>query len=313
MLNSHPTAAVIDLGTNTFHLLIGSFGLNQIEESFQLQIPVKIGQGGINKGFITPEAWERAMQALAIFAEKIKEFEVTNIQAIGTSAIRNASNGEAFLKEIHQRFGFSIKKIEGNLEAELIYKGVGYSFPFPDEPIWVMDIGGGSVEFILGSGSAIIWKKSYEIGAARLIDAFSFSEPLTNDELQTLEAYFESSLQEVWKMQSIYKAQFFAGSAGSFDTLREILEIDLNQKLVSLSKHAQEVSIAQVNEFSSYIINSTQSERLKMNGLPSFRVDMIVAATALMQFVIKRLGSTRVIASHYALKEGILANLAATA
>lgn len=307
MLNSNPTVAVIDLGTNTFHLLIGRFGLTQIEEVYQLQLPVKIGQGGINKGFITPEAWQRAMQALAIFAEKVKEFEVTKIQAIGTSAIRNASNGEAFLQEIQQQFGFNIKQIEGNLEAELIYKGVGYSFPFPNEPIWVMDIGGGSVEFILGKGSEIIWKKSYEIGAARLIDAFTFSNPITDAELNNLEQYFESSLQEVWEIQSKYKARFFAGAAGSFDTLREILENDIHETLASISKHAQEVSTAQVIKFSNYLIKSTQHQRQQMKGLPDFRVDMIVAATALMNFVVKRLGSNRIIASHYALKEGILA------
>ncbi len=308
MLNSHPTLAVIDLGTNTFHLLIGRFGLNQIEEIYQHQLPVKIGQGGINKGFITNEAWQRAIQALAIFAEKVKEFEVTKILATGTSAIRNANNGEAFLQEIRQRFGFNIKKIEGNQEAELIYKGVFYSFTLPKEPIWVMDIGGGSVEFILGQEKEIIWKKSFEIGAARLIDKFKFSEPITQLEIQQLEIYFETTLEEVWHEQAKHQVNWFAGSAGSFDTLREILENDLNETLQGISKHAQEVSNDQVIKFSNYIIQSTQYQRQQMKGLPDFRIDMIVAATALMNFVIKRLGSNRIIASHYALKEGLLAS-----
>ncbi len=308
MLNSHPTLAVIDLGTNTFHLLIGRFSLNQIEEVYQLQLPVKIGQGGINKGLIANEAWQRAIQALTIFAEKIKAFEVTKILATGTSAIRNASNGEAFLQEIRQRFGFNIKKIEGNQEAELIYKGVFYSFTLPKEPIWVMDIGGGSVEFILGQEKEIIWKKSFEIGAARLIDKFNFSEPITQLEIQQLENYFETILKEVWQEQAKHQANWFAGSAGSFDTLREILEIDLNETLQGISTHAQEVSNDQVLKFSNYIIQSTLRQRQQMKGLPDFRIDMIVAATALMNFVIKRLGSNRIIASHYALKEGLLAS-----
>ncbi len=308
MLNSHPVIGVIDLGTNTFHLLIGRFGLNQIEEVYQLQLPVKIGQGGINKGFITTKAQARAFQALTTFSEKIKEFNVSKIIAIGTSAIRNASNGDAFLSEIKQQFGFNIKKIEGNLEAELIYKGVYFSFPFPKEPIWVMDIGGGSVEFILGQEKEIIWKKSFEIGAARLIEKFNISEPITHIELQQLENYFETTLEEVWQIQAKQQANWFAGSAGSFDTLREVLETNLKENLVDISEHAQEVSLAQVEKFSAFILGSNLAQRQQMKGLPDFRVDMIVAATALMNFVAKRLGSNRIIASHYALKEGLLAS-----
>jgi exopolyphosphatase/guanosine-5'-triphosphate,3'-diphosphate pyrophosphatase len=249
------------------------------------------------------------MEALVIFEEKIKEFSVTNIQATGTSAIRNARNGQEFLLEIKERFGFNIKKIEGNLEAELIYKGVAYSFPFPQEPIWVMDIGGGSVEFILGKGEEIIWKKSFEIGAARLIDAFAISEPITHVQLQNLDDFFETNLQEVWQKQAIYQAKIFAGSAGSFDTLREVLEKDLNERLEEITAHAHLVSLAQVEKFTDFILSSTVEERQEMKGLPNFRVDMIVAASTLMSYVLKRLGSTQIIASHYALKEGILANI----
>jgi exopolyphosphatase/guanosine-5'-triphosphate,3'-diphosphate pyrophosphatase len=307
MLHSNPTVAVIDLGTNTFHLLIGRFGLTQIEEVYQLQLPVKIGQGGINKGFITTEAQARAFQALTTFSEKIKEFNVSKIIAIGTSAIRNASNGDAFLSEIKQQFGFNTNKIQGNKEAELIYKGVLCSFSFPSKPTWVMDIGGGSVEFILGQEKDIIWRKSFEIGAARLIEKFNISEAITKLELQKIDDFFETNLKEVWQVQLKYQANWFVGSAGSFDTLREVLQEDLQETLLDISEHAQEVSMAQVEKFSEFILGSNLKQRQQMKGLPDFRVDMIVAATALMNFVVKRLGSNRIIASHYALKEGILA------
>jgi exopolyphosphatase/guanosine-5'-triphosphate,3'-diphosphate pyrophosphatase len=310
MHHSVPTLAVIDLGTNTFHLLIGSLRLNQIEEVYQLQIPVKIGQGGINQGYITPEAFERALAALQTFANTLAQYQVSKVIATGTSAIRNAKNGQELLNEIYSRFGFEVQQIDGNREAELIYKGVGFSFSLPQNPIWVMDIGGGSVEFILGQQEKVIWKKSYEIGAARLIDTFKLSDPVTQEEFQLIEASLEQSLQEVWEQQQLHQAKWFAGSAGSFDTLREVLTLDLGETITNISEHAHEVSLEQLQLYKNCILRSTKESRHMLKGVPSFRSDMIVAASILMCFVIERLGSTRIIASHYALKEGILANIA---
>lgn len=298
--------AVIDLGTNTFHLLIADLEAACIDEVLQLQIPVKIGSGGINKGIITPEAWDRGMAAIEIFAAHIAEHKVKRTIAIGTSAIRNASNGKDFLAEIDKRFGIEVKSIDGKREAELIYRGVQHSFPFPAQAVWVMDIGGGSVEFILGQQNKIIWKQSFEIGAARLIDKFPLSNPATAQELAALNAYILQMLEPVWQQQANYQSPYLIGAAGSFDTLREVLTEDLNQAPVLLSKHASNIGLNQAALFSNLIQNSTISQRTQLKGLVDFRVDMIVAATCLMQIAIENLGSTQIIASHYALKEGIL-------
>jgi|694.fasta_scaffold80166_3 exopolyphosphatase/guanosine-5'-triphosphate,3'-diphosphate pyrophosphatase len=298
--------AVIDLGTNTFHLLIADLEAACIDEVLQLQIPVKIGSGGINKGFITPEAWARGMAAIEIFAEQIAAYKVKRTIAIGTSAIRNASNGKDFLAEIYKRFGIEVGSIDGKREAELIYRGVQHSFPFPAQPVWVMDIGGGSVEFILGQQNKIIWKQSFEIGAARLIDKFPLSNPATAQELAALNGYILQILEPVWQQQAIYQSPYLIGAAGSFDTLREVLTEDLNQAPALLSKHASSIGLNQAALFSNLIQNSTIAQRTQLKGLVDFRVDMIVAATCLMQIALDNLGSTQIIASHYALKEGIL-------
>jgi len=298
--------AVIDLGTNTFHLLIADLEAACIDEVLQLQIPVKIGSGGINKGFITPEAWARGMAAIEIFAEHIAAYKVNRTLAIGTSAIRNAGNGKDFLAEINSRFGIEVGSIDGKREAELIYRGVQHSFPFPDQPVWVMDIGGGSVEFILGQQNKIIWKQSFEIGAARLIDKFPLSNPATAQELAALNTYILQMLEPVWQQQATYQSPYLIGAAGSFDTLREVLIEDLNQAPELLSKHASSIGLNQAALFSNLIKNSTIAQRTQLKGLVDFRVDMIVAATCLMKIALDNLGSTQIIASHYALKEGIL-------
>jgi exopolyphosphatase/guanosine-5'-triphosphate,3'-diphosphate pyrophosphatase len=246
------------------------------------------------------------MAAIEIFAEHIAAYKVKRTLAIGTSAIRNASNGKDFLAEIDSRFGIEVGSIDGKREAELIYRGVQHSFPFPDQPVWVMDIGGGSVEFILGQQNNILWKQSFEIGAARLIDKFPLSNPATAQELAALNGYILQILEPVWQQQAIYQSPYLIGAAGSFDTLREVLTEDLNQAPALLSKHASSIGLNQAALFSNLIQNSTIAQRTQLKGLVDFRVDMIVAATCLMQIALDNLGSTQIIASHYALKEGIL-------
>ncbi len=303
--------AVLDLGTNTFHLLIAEQNGATISEIFQKQIPVKIGAGGINQGFITPEAYLRGINALGEFYQIIQQYPVKTIVATGTSAIRNAKNGTEFLEEIAQKFGFKVQSISGEIEASLIYKGVSLSFPFPNEPVLVMDIGGGSVEFIIGLGEEILWKQSFEIGAARLLDKFKPSNPISEAEITALDNYLEEVLQPLTTVLETYKIagkpiQTLIGSAGSFETLLDVLKLDLNKKTTPISPFAKQVSLVDTDLFYQFIIGSNQSQREQMKGLLNFRVDMIVVATLLMRFAQNKFAIQKLIASHYALKEGLL-------
>lgn len=300
--------AILDLGTNTFHLLIGEVKDGMLLREYEEQLPVKIGKGGIEKGLITEEAQERALKALTYFRDKAQSFGIGQIKAIGTSAIRNALNGHTFIERVRQQTEIQITSIDGDTEASLIFKGVMASMQLTNEPVWVMDIGGGSVEFILGKHGEILWKKSYEIGAARLLEKFNPEDPIEPNTLLAIENYLRETLQELKEVNETLAPQgtCLLGAAGSFDTLREMLETDLGESLISLSDYAQEVSFAQLSKFYNTILPSTEAQRKQMSGLPDFRVDMIVVATCLMKTAISLLGSTRIIASHFALKEGLL-------
>jgi len=303
--------AVLDLGTNTFHLLIAEQNGATISEVYQKQIPVKIGAGGINQGFISSAAYARGIAALEEFSATIKQYPVQSIVATGTSAIRHANNGATFLAEIAQKFGFTVQSINGETEASLIYKGVSLSFPFPDQPVLVMDIGGGSVEFIIGKKEEILWKQSFEIGAARLLDKFKPSNPISEEEIIAVEDYLNEALQPLSAELDRHKntgkpVQILIGSAGSFETLLDVLSLDLNKEIKAISPFAKEVSLADAALFYQFIIGSNQSQREEMKGLLDFRVDMIVVATLLMRFAQNSFGIKQLIASHYALKEGLL-------
>lgn len=303
--------AVLDLGTNTFHLLIAEVLEGGIVSHYEQQIAVKIGAGGINQGYIAHEAYQRGIQAVAELHASIQKFKVKSILATGTSAIRNAVNGPNFLAEVKNKFGIDVQHISGDREAELIYKGVSQSFPFPAEPVVVMDIGGGSVELIIGIQNTILWKQSFEVGAARLLEKFNPSNPIKTGEINQIETYLTNTFKPfaaaLGQAEMNGKTcQILVGSAGSFETLLDVLEADLKRKSAQVSLQAFAVKGVDAELFYQTIIYSTQTQRESMRGLLPFRVDMIVVAIILMRHIAKNYGLNQIICSRYALKEGLL-------
>ncbi|MES2560616.1 MAG: phosphatase [Bacteroidota bacterium] len=298
--------AIIDLGTNTFHLLIAEIEHGAIIEHRKIQIPVKIGEGGINEQYIAPAAYERGMNALKTFREALNEFGIHEITAFGTSAIRDASNGLTFINDAKRLYQITIESISGEYEAELIYRGVQHSFDLPDANVLVMDIGGGSVEFIIGRKETILWKHSYPLGAARLIERFHNSDPISDVEVVSLQSYLVHNIKLLRDALLQFPAEILIGSAGSFETLVEVLQKDLHKPVLHLGDHAQQISLDDFNEFVELITSRNATERAALNGMADFRVEMIVVATILMDVVIRRFEITRLIASQYSLKEGML-------
>jgi exopolyphosphatase/guanosine-5'-triphosphate,3'-diphosphate pyrophosphatase len=298
--------AIIDLGTNTFHLCIAEVKQGTLIEYYKLQVPVKIGSGGINKGFITAEAFKRGLTALTEFKKYIDQFQVQEVIAFATSAIRNAKNGKQFIKEAKENCGIEITTISGDVEAAYIYKGAFHSFKFPDYPVLVMDIGGGSVEFIIGIGEQMIWKQSFEIGAARLIDKFHHADPISEDAVNNLTQYLTETLVPLMDALSQHQPQMLIGSAGAFETVVDVVIKDLAIIPLSLSKNAFEIRKEDLEVFIEIMRTSTQDQRLRLRGMVNFRVEMITVAALLINFVISNHHFNRIIASNYSLKEGVL-------
>lgn len=298
--------AVIDLGTNTFHLLIAETDGQVIKVVHKHHIPVKIGKGGVHKGELTSDAMQRAFDALYDFAQRLATYSVSEVRVFGTSAIRDAANGMQFMEEVYNLFGFRIQAISGMQEAEFIFKGVQASLAVMDEPYLIMDIGGGSVEFIIVDGEQAVWKQSYQTGASRLIQSFSLSDPLSNDEIQILEDHFAQSYQTLTDVMRIYKPGILVGSAGSFETIRDVLEKDRGTPITARTPNAFELPLLPAMECMNMLIHSSHGERSQLSGLVKFRMEMIASAALMTRWVMTQYSIKTLIASTYSLKEGAL-------
>jgi exopolyphosphatase/guanosine-5'-triphosphate,3'-diphosphate pyrophosphatase len=302
------TFAILDFGTNTFNLLIAERGERYFNILHSSKQPVKLGRGGIQVNRITPDAFERGFVAIHNHLETIGNFEVDEIRAFATSAIRNASNGEEFVKEVEQRFGFRVRIVQGDREAELIYKGVRQAVPLTEKNVLILDIGGGSNEFIICNRDGIRWKHSFEIGMARILELFDLSDPITPEETEALEAYFRQELQPLIEEVRKEKPQTLIGASGSFDTFYAM--ISHRTGVGPDGKYGRELPIKEYRKLHTDLVRSTLEERKVMPGMEQVRVEMIVAATIFVSFVIKECHIRHLIQSEFALKEGVISELA---
>jgi len=299
--------AVIDLGTNTCNLLIANIlPDNSFETHYDRKLPVKLGRGGIHKDILLPEAIERGISALQSHAETIREYGVSLVKVIGTSALRGATNRNEFIERVKNLLGWEIEIIDGELEAELIFKGVRLSLPDGIGRYLILDIGGGSIEFILADNNNIIWKKSFNVGIARALETIQMSDPITSSEIFAFEWWFDEHLQELWRICEIYQPQTLVGCSGAFDTF-----MDIHERVIP------DLKIRGVSEFSrndyqfihNRLIHSDQETRSKMEGMDLMRVEMIVIASVFTNFILKRLQVKKLLHTHNSLKEGVMARL----
>jgi exopolyphosphatase/guanosine-5'-triphosphate,3'-diphosphate pyrophosphatase len=302
--------AVMDLGTNTFHLLIAEPDAESFFKEVQHEyVGVKLGEGGINEGTIKPEAYQRGVDTLIAFQHFIEQHNVTKVKAIATSALRGASNGPQFIAEVKQRTGISIETISGDTEAGYIYKGVKSSECLNKSTSLIVDIGGGSVEFILANDQVIFYKQSFEIGAARLMAQFHQTDPITPSEISELNTYLDDKLTPLFSALTNHQISNLIGSSGAFETFAELVELDKGNTFnlkENKTYYFQETGLlTQINN----IIRANHNERAATKGIISVRVDMIVVASLLTQYVMQKLSVRNVVMSAYSLKEGVLAEL----
>jgi len=182
--------AVIDLGTNTFNLLVGEKSGNTWKVCFKDRIGVALGRGGICEGIITPEAIARATNAIQQFIVQSKNQEVNCIRAIGTSAIRDAKNQGDLLAKIREECGIEVEVISGQTEADFILQGVSQFHAFSSAEV-IMDIGGGSTEFIFINRKEVEQRFSANIGLIRMAEQAALSDPLKSEEILALEHWLD--------------------------------------------------------------------------------------------------------------------------
>lgn len=302
--------AILDLGTNTFHLLIADIAEAKLQGIvFQKTIAVKLGEGGITAGLITKKAFDRGIAALKKFQNTIEHYRSDQVKAVATSAIRGALNGDEFIKKVKSETGISLNIINGDQEAELIYKGVRAGVKMGNDIALIMDIGGGSVEFIICNDQLIFWKRSYPIGAARLMALFHHSDPISEKDTQALHHFLDQTLTDLKQQLAFYQPSLLIGSAGAFETFTELADPKFHLVANTFEKSEFMIELKQFKKVAAMLLKSTHAERTQMPAITQVRVDMIVVATLLTKYILDSTQVKSLKLSTYSLKEGILFDL----
>ncbi len=300
-----PTA-IIDLGTNTFQLLVATRGniSEPLQIICQLQRPVQLGLGAMETGLLQKDAMERALMALSEFRDVAVSngCENNRIHAIGTSILRRASNTPQFVEEVHDQLGIKIQVISGIEEADLIYHGIYHSLPQPWNPIsLVMDIGGGSVEFILFEGTRILFKVSLELGGLRLLSLFQQDGQFHLAKLVDMQTYILDQMKPLFTACAEYKPSVLIGAAGAFETIWDLANADMPTRVIP---PASKLVITQFYQQKKIVEETDFVGRQTIKGMKAFRAGILPYANVLIATVLNELAIKNMWVSSYSLKEG---------
>lgn len=293
---------VIDLGTNSFHLLIVEINLNgSFKEIFQKEIFVRLAQNGIQT--IGTKPYQHGIEVIQSYHQILQQHQVQQIHAIGTSALRTASNGPQFITEIKTKTGIEIELISGVQEAQLIYKGVQQTLSLKDEKTLIMDIGGGSVEFMIADVNKLLWAQSFPIGAEVLYRNFHLHDPIQQNDLKQLSAHLRQVLNPLFEALAKYPALQLVGAAGTFEVIKMFLiEIPKNPNYCS-------IPIDQFNSFYQFFLNKNLAERQAVKKLNPARAASIVVALFLVHFILQKTKIQYLASSAFSMKEGLIVEM----
>lgn len=290
--------AVIDLGTNTFNLLIADVSDSGFSVIHSSKEGVALGMGGINEKRITADAMVRALTTFEHFVAICREKQVEFIRAIGTSAVRDAVNAHELVSSVQSRFGVQIEIIDGLKEAQLIYDGVRWSYDF-SQPSLIMDIGGGSTEFIRGHAGEPLQFCSLNIGVSRAVQLFTHADPLSEDDKRKMIDWFESHAAALSAFDS---CSVLVGASGSFETFYEMVHetaFPVGMEPIHLDRNELEGIL-------DWIIGSTFEERERHPYIIPIRRRMAPVAALKTKWILDKFDIREVIISPYSLKEGAL-------
>lgn len=296
--------ACIDLGTNTFHLLVGRWADGKLEVVYRERHFVKVAGDGIET--IGSDPRSRALKAAESLGASLEKYNVAAAAAYGTAALRTATNGPSLKRELEQRLGIPIQIINGQREATLISKGVLAAGLPVDERYLIMDIGGGSVEFILVDKGETRFSESYPIGAQVLRQKFHTHEPLrgggmSSPQEDVLFAHLDSTLSSL--LAAVGEGAQLIGASGTFD----VLGILFGQVVNDAVKRVPSVKVLSLYEEA---VKMTEADRKADSRLPDDRADMIVVALALIVYILRSYPQEEILTCDYALKEGALLEMA---
>ncbi|MEW6375125.1 MAG: Ppx/GppA phosphatase family protein [Thermodesulfobacteriota bacterium] len=304
-MKSDPTSlkrvASIDIGTNTILLLIAEMEGGKIKPLFERETIVRLGEGVQKNGVLLQEAMNRGVQTLARYLEQCRKMEVQKIFAAGTSALREAKNSRDFLKIVEEKLKFPIEVISGEEEAQLSYLAVAKDLKEVKKPILVVDVGGGSTEFILGKGDRITQWVSLPLGSVRFTEQFLLSDPVQEGEWEKMVREIQKLLMDIPHSKEPLSMVAVGGTATTLASVEQGLEEFIPEKIhhFILEKEALKKQLLLYR-------SKTNDERRKIPGLPPARADVVLAGGTILYMAMEDLQCPSVLISCHGMRYGLL-------
>jgi exopolyphosphatase / guanosine-5'-triphosphate,3'-diphosphate pyrophosphatase len=298
--------AFIDIGTNTILGLIaelkndGSFDV--LDDLAEI---TRLGEGVQRNGRISPEGEERSLKVLRCYLERFESLNVEAIIAVGTSALRDARNSAEVLGRFKEQLGFDVRVISGDEEAAYSFLAVQRGLPLNRRELLVVDVGGGSTEFIRGSEAGVSQAVSINIGSVRLTEQFLHSDPVRKEECERMRLAIERELALLphqWLKDSSILT--LVGIAGTFTTLSAV-----EKKLARYAHgevHGSRLTLSEVRRQVALYQGKTIAERKAIDGLEPKRADVILAGATLIERTMAFFHLQEVIVSDHGVRYGLL-------
>jgi exopolyphosphatase/guanosine-5'-triphosphate,3'-diphosphate pyrophosphatase len=304
-VTSNPTSpekiASIDIGTNTILLLIAEVEGGRIHPLREIETVARLGEGLQKNGILLKEAMDRGIQTLAQYLKWSQEMGVQEIFAAGTSALREAKNSEDFLGLAKRKLNLSIEVISGEEEAQLSFLAVAKDLQEREKSILVVDIGGGSTEFILGKGFQIVQWVSLPIGSVRFTENFLHSDPVQEEDWEKMERKIKEQLANVPHPETTASMVAVGGTATTLASVEQGLKDFVAEKI----HHFVLGRKALRNQLDLYR-SKTIEERKKIPGLAPARADVILAGGAVLYLAMEELQCPSVLISCHGVRYGLL-------
>lgn len=298
---NHETLAAVDLGSNSFHLQIGRVVDGQIYPLDVLRDVVRLGAGLTADKRIDRATQARALDALRRFRERLKGFPRQAVRAVGTNTLRVAKNAPTFLREAREALGFPIEIIAGREEARLIYLGVAHALPPVQHKRLVMDIGGGSTEFVIGSGFEPELTESLYMGCVSYSLRYFPDGQIDKGRMKAAEV---AARQELATMVRAYRAMGWQEAVASSGTARAIENI-----LVDNGFAAEGLTREGLDRLRSLLIKQGAADPNRIAGLRPNRALVLPGGLAIMHAAVEELGIEQMRVSDGALRHGVLYDL----
>jgi exopolyphosphatase/guanosine-5'-triphosphate,3'-diphosphate pyrophosphatase len=288
--------AVVDIGSNSTRLLIADVAAGRVTEVERQSRVTRLGRGVDLTEQLSAEAIEAACEAIADYVEICRESGVEAVEAIATSAVRDASNGSAFVAELRERFALSARVLDGEEEARLTYVGATCERS-PSEPTLVVDIGGGSTELIVGTGDEIAFHTSLQAGVVRHSERHISHDPPTTLELEALAKDVRALIEGAIAGQPAAAATAGIAVAGTPTSLASI-EIGL-EPYDPKQVHGHTLTLGSIQRLLSQLASAPLSKRVEITGLHPDRAPNIVAGVVILVETMRAFGLDRVDVSEH--------------